>query len=95
MIVWERYEPEILSATTHAPSAHELAAFLSLSDNVGVEEVVTSTALRLFNNGNRSGAAKAFLLFDKFHDMNGKLKESPGLLGSTTIRSSSLPHAGR
>lgn len=71
----------ILGACSHTPSAHETAAFLSLSYNIGANNVIKSTALRLFNEGNRTGAAKAFLLFDKYHDpISGGLKQSNGLL---------------
>lgn len=72
----------VMSGASHAPSAHQMAAFLSLSYNIrgGATTVKKSTAMRFFNSGNLVAASKAFLLFNKFvNPTSGKLEVSNGL----------------
>ncbi len=60
-------------------TAHQAAAMLSLSYNIGIPAFSGSTVLRQFNAGNLQAAADAFLLWDKAH-VNGQLVVVPGLL---------------
>lgn len=60
-------------------TAHQAAAFLSLSYNIGIPAFSTSTVLRQFNAGNLQAAADAFRMWDKAH-VNGELVVVQGLL---------------
>jgi lysozyme len=64
---------------TRDPTAHQAAAMLSLTYNIGVANFSTSTVVKQFNAGNIQAAANAFLLWDKAH-VNGVLVVIPGLL---------------
>lgn len=54
---------EIMGLLKIHPSDGELAAMISLADNIGLGAFKESTALREFNAGNIAEAADAFLLF--------------------------------
>ncbi len=56
------------------------AALVSLRFNIGPERFRTSTALRLHNAGDWAGASKAFLLFNKGRNKQGKLAVLNGLV---------------
>ena len=58
---------------------HQAAAMLSLTYNIGSRGFGSSTVLRLFNAGDASGAADAFLMWDKA-TVDGKLVVIQGLL---------------
>lgn len=63
-----------------APGANdnEFAAMVSLCFNIGAEGFRKSSVLRLFNAGDKAGAARAFRLWNKA-TVGGKLTELPGL----------------
>ncbi len=61
------------------PDEHELAAFCSLADNIGLLGFSKSTVLRLHNAGDKAGAARAFKLWNKA-TVNGKLVVMDGLV---------------
>jgi lysozyme len=58
---------------------HQAAAMLSLTYNIGTAAFQSSTVLRKFNGGDISGAADAFLMWDKA-TVNGQHVVVPGLL---------------
>jgi len=60
---------------------NEFAAMVSLTFNIGALGFKGSTVCRLFNKGDKAGAAAAFALWRKMLDPNtGALVDSPGLL---------------
>lgn len=59
-------------------SQHEFDAMTSLAFNVGVAGFKGSTVLRLHKAGDKTGAARAFGMWNKA-TVNGKLVEMPGL----------------
>lgn len=61
-----------------ATTQHEFDALVSLAFNVGVAGVAGSTAMRLHKAGDKTGAARAFAMWNKA-TVNGKLVELPGL----------------
>jgi lysozyme len=63
---------------TRTPTLHQAAAMLSLSYNIGVPSFKTSTVLRLFNAGDITGSANAFLMWDK-GTVKGQKVVIPGL----------------
>lgn len=65
---------------TRAPTENELAAFVSLTYNIGIEGFRKSTVLRQHNAGNSQAAARAFALWNKARNANsGQLEVVPGL----------------
>ena len=58
---------------------NEFGAFLSLTHNIGVGAFAKSTAARKFNAGDKQGAAKAILLWNKI-TIDGKKIVSNGLV---------------
>lgn len=76
----ERTEAVMELCTEH-PSDNELGALVVLAYNIGIEALAKSTVLRLHNKGDRAGAARAFGLFNKFHNPahGGALEVSNGL----------------
>lgn len=64
---------------TRLPTAHELAAMLSLAYNIGVYGYDHSTVLKDFDLGEVDKAADAFLMWDKGRDKHGNLIEIDGL----------------
>lgn len=66
---------------TEHPSENELGALVVLAYNIGLPAFEKSTVLRLHNKGDRAGAARAFGLFNKFHnpEHGGALEVSNGL----------------
>jgi lysozyme len=66
-----------------APGANdnEFAAMVSLTFNIGAHGFKGSTVCRLFNKGDKAGAAASFALWRKMADPNtGQLVDSAGLL---------------
>jgi lysozyme len=60
---------------------NEFAAMVSLTFNIGAPGFKGSTVCRLFNKGDKAGAAAAFAMWRKMRDPNtGALVDSPGLL---------------
>lgn len=68
----------VLAKLTSGATEEELSALVSLEYNIGTAAFAKSTVLRLHNAGNKAGAARAFLLWNKFTE-NGVLKVSKGL----------------
>ncbi len=60
-------------------TSHEFGAFVSLTHNIGVGAFTKSTAARKFNKGDKVGAAKAILLWNKI-TVNGVKVVSQGLI---------------
>ena len=60
-------------------TAHERGAFISLTFNIGVGAFAKSTAARKFNKGDKAGAAKAILMWNKI-TIDGKKVASRGLI---------------
>jgi len=69
----------IRNAITKPMSDHEFGAFLSLTHNIGVGAFANSTAARKFNKGDKAGAAKAILMWNKI-TVDGKKVVSQGLV---------------
>lgn len=67
-----------VGAVANSPSSNQFSAMVSLAFNIGMAAFKRSTALREHNAGNFSGAADAFLLWDKAH-VDGQLVVLPGL----------------
>jgi lysozyme len=57
---------------------NQFSACVSLAYNEGITELRTSSVLRAWRVGDRIGAARAFLLWDKAH-VDGQLVEVEGL----------------
>lgn len=55
----------VIAVLTRTPTAHQLGALMSLAWNIGVDAFQGSSVVRLFNQGNDKGAAKAFELWRK------------------------------
>ena len=68
----------IQNAWAREPTINQAAAMLSLSYNIGVVALRSSTVVRRFNDGDIKGAADAFLMWDKIND-HGRLVVSDGL----------------
>lgn len=59
----------------------EFSAMVSLSFNIGLANLATSTLLKRHKLGNRIGAANAFLMWDKARNpATGQLRQLPGLI---------------
>lgn len=61
----EKFAEQITSAITAPVNGNEFGAFVSLAYNIGPAAFLKSSALRLFNAGDKKGAANAFLLWNK------------------------------
>ena len=71
---------QVLAACTTEPTAHELAAMVSLQYNIGHAAFLRSTVLRQHNAGNRQAAARAFGLWNKARNpRTGQLEVLDGL----------------
>lgn len=68
-----------VSARTTAPTSNQFSAMVSLCFNIGEQAFLHSSVRRLHNEGDFSGAAEAFLLWDKAH-VDGVLVTVSGLL---------------
>ena len=55
----------VRAACTNPPGANELGALTSLAYNIGLDAFKGSTALRLHNAGDHTGASRAICLWDK------------------------------
>ena len=74
----ERAQEAVLSAV-HVPlNDNEAAACTVFAYNVGAGNFRSSSVCRLINAGDKSGAARSFLLWDKAR-VNGRLVSLPGL----------------
>ena len=72
---------ECVNKTCPGTNDNEFAAMVSLCFNIGPEGFKGSTVARLFNRGDKAGAAAAFALWRKMRDPNtGQLVDSAGLL---------------
>ena len=63
----------------HPWNENEIVALTSLCYNIGMTSFRSSTVIRKHNQGDKSGSAEAFLLWDKAH-VDGKLVTVDGLL---------------
>lgn len=72
---------DVLALLTQHATQNELGALVVLVYNIGIPAFKKSTVLRLHNKGDRLGAARAFGLFNKFHnpEHNNALEVSNGL----------------
>lgn len=61
----DKFANQIAPAITAPINENEFGAFVSLAYNIGPGAFKKSSALRLFNAGDKAGAAKAILLWDK------------------------------
>jgi lysozyme len=61
----EKFGEQIRPAITAPINNNEYGAFLSLAYNIGTGAFRKSSALRLFNAGDKAGAAKAILMWNK------------------------------
>ena len=76
----ETFEAFVSSATAGVPTANnQYAALVALCFNIGTGNFKTSSVLNSHRAGNTTGAADAFLLWDKAHE-NGQLVTVEGLL---------------
>lgn len=66
------------SVLARVPTAHQVAAMLSLVYNIGLGAFVGSTLLKLFNTGDVTGAADQFPRWNKGH-VDGRLAVLSGL----------------
>jgi len=74
----ERAQEAVLSAV-HVPlNDNEAAACTVFAYNVGAGNFRSSSVCRLINTGDKTGAARAFLMWDKAR-VNGQLVSLPGL----------------
>ena len=72
---------ECVDKTCPGSNDNEFASMVSLTFNIGAAGFKGSTAARLFNKGDKAGAAAAMLLWRKFKNPNtGQLEDSPGLI---------------
>lgn len=67
-----------VTASAKEPNENEFAAMVVFTFNVGTANFRSSSVCRLFNAGDRQGAARAFLLWDKAH-VKGIVTVLPGL----------------
>ncbi len=71
---------EVIKSVVRVPiNAAEFSAMVGLAYNIGTGNFRSSTVLRKLNEGDRQGAADAFLLWTKVRQ-NGVLVESPDLV---------------
>ncbi|MFZ5544412.1 MAG: lysozyme [Pseudomonadota bacterium] len=74
------YTAEVRNLCTVEPSAHQLAAMVSLAYNIGLAAFAKSSVLRLHNAGDPQAAARAFGLWNKYRDpKTKKLQVADGL----------------
>ena len=79
-ILAKDFEPTISAALKGVSVTQgQFDALVSLAYNIGVNATIKSTAMRLTKAGDVTGAANAFLLFNKIRQ-NGKLVVSKGLV---------------
>lgn len=71
MMEWEN---GVLSMLTRKPNENQLAAFVSLAFNIGLEQFRTSSVKKAFERGDDQAAARAFLLWNKITDPKTKQK---------------------
>jgi lysozyme len=69
----------VRDAISKPMTSHEFGAFISLTHNIGVGAFTNSTAARKFNKGDKNGAAKAILMWNKI-TIDGKKVVSQGLV---------------
>ena len=75
-----QYEAAVSKALTRSPSQAQFDAMVSLCYNIGPGNFTKSSVVRLFNAGDASGAAKAFLLWNKVRNpLTKALEFSRGL----------------
>lgn len=73
-----RFEDAIRSQIAVPVNENEFSAMVHLAYNIGTGNFAESSVRRLLNEGDRAGAADAFLLWNKVRE-NGALVESPHL----------------
>lgn len=61
----EKFADDIAEKITRPINANEFGAFVSLAYNIGPDAFARSTALRLFNSGDKAGSADALTWFNK------------------------------
>lgn len=61
----EKFAEHISTAIKRPINENEFGAFVSLAYNIGPTAFINSSALRLFNSGDKAGAAKKILLWNK------------------------------
>lgn len=61
----QKFSTEIAGLFTRPINENEFGAFVSLAYNIGTTAFKRSSALRKFNEGDKAGAAKAILLWNK------------------------------
>lgn len=59
-----RFEISVENSLTHAATQGQFDAMVSLAFNIGEDAFKKSTVLRRFNQGDRPGAAEAFIMWD-------------------------------
>jgi len=74
----DRYLTAVLSMCSVWPTVNQLVALACLAYNIGVAGLRNSTVMRLHNNGDHAGAARAFGLWNKAK-VAGRLQPLPGL----------------
>ncbi len=72
------FEIKMKQVTTRQPTAHQWAAMLDLTYNIGVSAFAGSTLLKKFNAGDLAGTAEQFMAWDKGH-VHGQVVVLPGL----------------
>jgi lysozyme len=75
----EKFADEILPGIKAPINENEFGAFVSLAYNIGPDAFLGSTALRKFNDGDKTGAALAITYWNK-GTVNGKKVILPGLV---------------
>jgi lysozyme len=75
----EKWERDVLTCLKRQPNENQLAAFVSLAFNIGINGFKNSTVLREFERGNDAAAAAAFALWNKA-TVNGEKVVLPGLV---------------
>lgn len=76
-----KFENAVMKSVTVEMNQNEFDAMVSLAYNIGTGAFTRSTVLRRLNNGDRSGAAKAFEMWTKALDpKTGKRRELRGLV---------------
>jgi lysozyme len=76
-----RFTAAVRGMCTVYTSAHELSALVVLAYNIGLRALRGSSVLRLHNQGDRAGAARAFALWNKARNpRTGKLEVLNGLV---------------
>lgn len=81
---------QVLAVCTLQPTAHELAAMVSLQYNIGHASFSRSTVLRQHNAGNRQAAARAFGLWNKARNPSTGLLEVLSALTARRAREAAL-----